>query len=342
MTGFAFPAWDVVQRKAARHALAAVVQRALKPVPRGSAVLVAASGGADSTALAVVCAGVARRGGWRVALATVDHGLRTESGTDAAFVQALGAWMDLPVHHARVELARGAALAARAREARYRALAEALRKAGAVALLTAHHAQDQLETVLMRLVRGAGAAAAGGMPARRSLPEGGVLLRPVLERSREELRGLLQDCGVPWREDPSNADRARVRGRLRHEVLPVLESLRPGAAVRAARSARRVRGAAAALARRSALLLQGDGPWSRNQLRKAGSEALALALRGAEPGAKESTLERMVQAVRDDRRTPRRFRLGRFEWTVRAGDVVRTAVGAAGGARSRGSLAVDQ
>lgn len=337
-----FPAWESVRRRAARHPLAAVVQASLAKVPKGACVMVAASGGADSTALAVVTASVARRAGWSVELTTVDHGLRAGSAADADFVEALGAWMGVRVRRAKLRLTAGSAVAARARDARYRALARTASDAKAAVVLLAHHADDQLETVLMRLVRGAGAAAAGGMPSRRRLSDGVALVRPLLERSRAELGGLLQSCGVPWREDPSNADRSRVRGRLRHEVLPVLESLRAGAAVRASRTARRVRGAATSLRRRAAGLLSGDGPWARARLRKAGAQVLAVALRGAEPSAAEATVERRVAAVRDGVARPRRFTLGSCEWTVRAREVTRTPIVRPGVTGGRGSLAVDQ
>lgn len=170
----------------------------------------------------------------------------------------------------------------------------------------------------MRLVRGAGSRSAGGMPARRRLATGVTLLRPFIERSRAELRSLLEALGVPWREDPSNDDRSKPRGRLRHEVLPVLESMRPGAAVRASRAARRVRGAAAVLRARAARLMSGDGPWTRASLRRAPREALALAIRLRCGTGSEATIERAVEAIRSKQVEPRVFRLGTHALRVRA------------------------
>ena len=178
----------------------------------------------------------------------------------------------------------------------------------------------------MRLVRGSGPRGAGGMPARRRLAPGVTLLRPFIERSREELRALLAAAGVPWREDPSNRDRSRPRGRLRHEVLPVLESMRPGAAVRASRAARRVRGAAAALRARARTLMQGEGPWRRAALRRAPREALALAIRLRCAEGSEATIERAVEAIRCRVAEPRVFRLGACTLQVRA-QVVAFATG---------------
>ena len=303
-----FPSKSDSLRIASRSPLASVVHTSLKNIPAGSTILVAASGGADSTGLALLAAAVARRGDWVVCLATVDHGLRVESAQDAECVVALGAWLGVAVERCDLHVAPGPSVAARARNARHAALARMATNVGAAAVLMAHHAEDQLETVLMRLIRGAGAKASAGMPKARSLHGTIRLIRPLLERSVSEIRALLLQTGVPWREDPSNQDRSKPRGRLRHEVLPVLESIRAGAAVRAARSARRLQGAARALSREARGLLCGDGPWPRARLRKANSEALALALRKRFTDATESMLERAVQTIRSSGAQTKRFR----------------------------------
>jgi tRNA(Ile)-lysidine synthase len=284
-------------------------------------VLVAASGGADSTALALVTAAVAARGPWQVRLVTVDHGLRPCAVADADAVDSLSRWLGVSCDRRRVRVQPGSRLAARARAARYGEIEAAARESGATAVLMAHHAEDQLETVLMRLVRGAGAAAVGGIPATRRLRCGALLLRPWLERSREEGRALLARLGVPWREDPGNADRSRPRGRLRHEVLPLLEAMRGGAAVRASRTARRVRGAAAALRRRARGLLRGVGPWDRAGLRRASCEALALALRMRLGEVPETTVDRIVAAIRAREAEPRRFRVRGTSIVIRSREI---------------------
>lgn len=303
-------------RRAGRHALAPVVERALRAVPHGGSVLVAASGGADSTALALLAVAVAARGGWRVALATVDHGLRPGSTEDAAFVERIGAWLGVPVLRERVQVRSGGQIAAAARRERYRALAAMARTFSAAVVLMAHHAEDQLETMLMRLARGSGARAAGGMPASRRIVPGVRLLRPVLERSRGELRGLLEACGVPWREDPGNAGVERARGRIRHRVVSELEAMAPGAAVRASRAGRRVRAAAKLLARAARSLLAGEGPWERAALRQAPREVLAQALRLHARQAREAQVERCVRAIRASDTRRRRCLLGRRQLEV--------------------------
>jgi len=307
-----FPDRANALRAASRSPLARELHRALEAVPRGERIVVAASGGADSTALALLSVAVAPRGSWTIRLATVDHGLRDSSAGDADAVEALGHWLGIRCDRRRVRVQPGPRLASRARTARYGALVAAADDAGASTILLAHHAEDQLETMLMRLVRGAGPAAVGGMPMRRSLAPGLSLLRPLLERSRAECRALLERLGVPWREDPTNADRARVRGRLRHEVLPVLEALRPGAAVRASRAVQKSR------ARR---LLDGCGPWNRCDLRRSPREVLAQALRMRLPRASEASIERMVESIRSIASEPRRFQSHGDVLLVRAREV---------------------
>ncbi len=316
-----FPDRANALRAASRSPLARELHRALEAVPRGERIVVAASGGADSTALALLSVAVAPRGSWTIRLATVDHGLRDSSAGDADAVEALGHWLGIRCDRRRVRVQPGPRLASRARTARYGALVAAADDAGASTILLAHHAEDQLETMLMRLVRGAGPAAVGGMPMRRSFAPGLSLLRPLLERSRAECRALLERLGVPWREDPTNADRARVRGRLRHEVLPVLEALHPGAAVRASRAARRVRGAAAVLKSRARRLLDGCGPWNRSDLRRSPREVLAQALRMRLPRASEASIERMVESIRSIASEPRRFQSHGDVLLVRAREV---------------------
>jgi tRNA(Ile)-lysidine synthase len=187
-------------------------------VPPGR-VAVAVSGGPDSLAL-LLLATAARSG--EIAAATVDHGLRPESGAEAEHVAAICADLGCPHRILTVAVpAGGEGLQGEARRERYRALAGWMAQAGLSSLLTAHHADDQAETLLMRLLRGSGVAGLAGVRARLPLPgaEGGSLLfRPLLGWRREELATIVREAGLDAIDDPSNAneafDRVRIRRRL--------------------------------------------------------------------------------------------------------------------------------
>jgi tRNA(Ile)-lysidine synthase len=305
-----FPPLAAALLCASRHPAAAPLTRALRVVPRGGVVCVAASGGADSTALALLTRAVLSRGHWSMCLATVDHGLRAESPEDVRFVGRLAQWLQVPCHVETLDLARGASLADRARRRRYQALSGAAMRAGASVLLTAHHAEDQLETMLLRLARGAGPRAVGGMRAQRRLKSGVIVVRPLLESPRRDLAALLAKVGAPWREDPTNADPSRPRARLRAAVLPVLESLHPGAAVRASRAAGQLRASGARFEREARALMVGAGPWDRASCRRGGAALLAVRLRQLSPRAKEREIAAAVRAIRDRGAKPRELRVG--------------------------------
>lgn len=317
-----FPPLAEALLNASRHSCAAVLTKALKAIPRGATICVAASGGADSTALALLTKAVLRRGHWNMCLATVNHNLRDEAQREAEFAQRLAAWMDVPCSMLQVHPVAGAGVADRARKSRYDALSHAALQAGAIVILTAHHAQDQLETMLLRLARGAGPKAIGGMRARRKLKSGVVLLRPLLEVSREDLRSLLTRANVPWREDPTNTDVAKPRARIRAHILPVLESIHKGAAVRASRAGRRLRESGRLLQKTAQIVMTGVGPWPREQLRAHGPALLATALKRFDVEANERELEAAVAAMRDRVSKPRVFQVGKNSFSVSARQVL--------------------
>jgi tRNA(Ile)-lysidine synthase len=182
-------------------------------------IAVAVSGGPDSLAL-LLLAGAALPG--RVAAATVDHGLRPESTAEAEAVGRLCSLIGVPhrILGARVEPS-GEGLQAAARAARYAALAEWMDGESLGMLLTAHHCDDQAETLLMRLNRGSGVAGLAGVRAEGSVPGTGGrlrLCRPLLGWRRSELAALVAAAGVEAALDPGNSDerfdRARIRRRL--------------------------------------------------------------------------------------------------------------------------------
>lgn len=154
----------------------------------------------------------------RIAVLTVDHGLREGSAADADHVENLCRNMDVPCRTLRVSWPNGALTAnrqAEARAARYRALAKAAVLEGADFLLTAHHADDQAETLLMRLSRGSGLAGLTGIRRERLLEEGVTLLRPCLHLRSLDLHDAAVAAGFSIRDDPSNADPAYDRTRFR-------------------------------------------------------------------------------------------------------------------------------
>ena len=199
---------------------------------------VAFSGGDDSTALLTLLAELpAVRA--RLRAVHIDHGLHPESRSWARACRARCRLLQVPFATRRLRLARakGQSLEALARGARYAALAALLRP-GEV-LLTAHHLEDQLETVLLQLLRGAGLPGLAAMPAVAPLGTG-VLVRPLLGISRAQLQAVIQARGLRGLEDPSNADQSFDRNYLRRQVLPALLSRWPGAARTVARSARHI------------------------------------------------------------------------------------------------------
>ncbi|MFG1605839.1 tRNA lysidine(34) synthetase TilS [Actinoplanes sp. NPDC049265] len=192
------------------------VRSGLSSLPRGSLVLVACSGGADSLALAAATGFVAPRLGLRAGLITVDHGLQEGSAERAAGV--LSVFPDLsPTLAVRVEVVGPGGPEAAARNARYAALEEAAGEHRASAILLGHTRDDQAETVLLALARGAGPRGMSGMPQRR-----GLLLRPFLDVSRAETRKACAALGLTVWNDPHNHDPAYARARVRADLLPAL------------------------------------------------------------------------------------------------------------------------
>jgi tRNA(Ile)-lysidine synthase len=187
--------------------------------------LVALSGGADSVLLLHLVATAEPRP--RLLAVHVDHGLRGEaSRADARFCAGLCRALGVPLVLRNLTLdPSGPSLEARAREARYRVLLEVASQSGHRTLLTGHHADDGLETLLMRWLRGSTLAGLPGPRPELCLADGVRVVRPLRSLRRAEIRRLLADRGLAWREDASNADLSYVRNRVRHALLPELERL---------------------------------------------------------------------------------------------------------------------
>lgn len=199
-------------------------------------VCVALSGGVDSTALLAALSD-ARAQGLRLRAVHVDHRLQPASRRWSGHCRRLARTLGVPlrVSTVTVQRKRGGSLEEAARIARYRCLAAQLRQGEA--LLTAHTQDDQLETVLLQLLRGCGLAGLAAMPA--TAPFGtGLHVRPLLERTREEIEAWVRGRGIAWIEDDSNADERFDRNYLRWRVLPAVRARWSGVAAAVARSAR--------------------------------------------------------------------------------------------------------
>ncbi len=218
----------------------------------GETVLVAVSGGADSTALLYILTRLAPAWGLRLHALHVDHGLREASAHEADVVRELGPRLGVPLEVVRVTVSRRGSLEEAARIARYAALEAHADRLGAQRIAVGHTADDQAETVLMRVLEGAGVRGLAAIP-----PVRGRIVRPLLSARRAALVALLEEAGIGWIEDPSNADLKFVRNRIRHELLPVLAGAYDADVVIALTGvARRAREAVEALERMGTLELE--------------------------------------------------------------------------------------
>jgi tRNA(Ile)-lysidine synthase len=206
-------------------------------VARGECLLLAVSGGGDSMGLLHASAWVSQRLGFRVVAHGVDHGLRADASLELDTAERLAAGLGVPFGRTRISVPEGGNLQARARVSRYAALGNAARAAGASAVATGHHADDRAETLLLRLLRGAGPAGLAVMPAQARLPSEVPedaplkLFRPMLSARRSEILVYLERHEVKFHEDPSNAKPRFLRSQVRHELMPLLERLSPSMVV---------------------------------------------------------------------------------------------------------------
>jgi tRNA(Ile)-lysidine synthase len=211
--------------------------RAPPPAP----LLIAFSGGRDSTALLHACCTLRAakvRAFKDLRAVHVHHGLQASADHWALQCLALGERVGVPVEVTRVLVARqGRGLEAAARAARYEALAQAALRQRVGLVLTAHHQDDRIETFLLQWLRGAGVDGLAAFPSARAFADGTVkLVRPFIAVPRDDITAYVERHALPFSEDPSNEDTRLARNALRHQVLPVLAQLRPGFERAAARS----------------------------------------------------------------------------------------------------------
>lgn len=209
----------------------------LRPLVRpGARLVVGLSGGLDSVALLSVLADLAGPMGFSLRALHVNHGISPNAAQWALFCETLCAGLGVPllVEHARIGDTRALGIEGEARRARYEIFA---REHGDFIAL-AHHRDDQAETLLLQLLRGAGPLGMAGMPELRALPGSRAqVLRPLLAVARSEIEAWAREHGLAWIEDESNDDLELQRNFIRHRVLPLLEQRFPAARVTAARAA---------------------------------------------------------------------------------------------------------
>ncbi|MGQ9908039.1 MAG: tRNA lysidine(34) synthetase TilS [Candidatus Flexifilum sp.] len=221
------------QRRVRGAVLAAIRDQRL--IAAGAHVVAAVSGGADSLCLLHVLGDLQATFGFRLTAATFDHGLRGADGAaDAAFVVELCARWGIPCHAGRAaaplsERATGIGLEAAARRARYEFLLSVCQQVDADTVAVGHHADDQAETVLLRLLRGSGLTGIAGMTFIAPMPyaPGIRLIRPLLRLRRQDCAAYCAALEIAPREDATNADRDLLRNRIRLDVLPLLRDINP-------------------------------------------------------------------------------------------------------------------
>ncbi|CAN5847372.1 hypothetical protein BH11PLA1_BH11PLA1_14520 [soil metagenome] len=306
---------------------------------KGASLLVACSAGADSSALAIAL----RAAGAEMVLGHVMHDLRgraaVEADRDAALELARRLGVECDIAEVSVRERAGNA-EAEARRLRYGALARLAEARGVRFIATAHHAHDQLETLLMTMLRGGGVSGMAGVRAVRRLGPGLHVIRPMLDGGPVEARELCRDAGWVWREDGTNADRegGGLRSALRARVVPELLRLRPRGALGAVRTAAAVADAATAVERAASELTgrveigatsaHGERVrmFQRRGLRACGPHEVRLWVRQVAGAAKarqatRTQVEGAARVIRSARGEEKNLQVGGVTMVVR-GDVV--------------------
>ena len=274
-------------------------------VGRGARLLVGVSGGPDSTALLSALVELRESCVIEIHVVHVDHGLRPESGGDAAYVRRLCARWNVPVTVRRADVdalrrAERLSVEEAARKARHTVFLEQATATGAEAIVLGHTAGDHVETVLLSLLRGAGLRGLAGMAERAespfTLPDGGrmPIIRPLLGVTRAEVMHYLSGRRLRPRQDASNADPAHLRNRVRHELLPLMEDTRGGAAEAVGRASEDARRAL------DYLESQADSVWRDACVWAEGNQSVRIdrgVMRVAHVALRHVVLERAVVAM---------------------------------------------
>jgi tRNA(Ile)-lysidine synthase len=314
--------------------------------------ILACSGGGDSVGLALGLAAAVSKPRGIFTIAHIVHDLRPreEALADRDTAAALAETLGLPFVEATIAVRpEGGNAEAAARRLRYQALAALAARHRCHFIATGHHAQDQFESLLMALLRGSGTRGLRGIAPSRSVPSPSGrairLIRPALDLDTADLRRLCTQAGIVWADDATNRDTTRLRAALRHQIIPQLEELRPGAAKRAARAARLIAAAEGVVADQVVALLNAGRPaqapaaeaslvWPREALRDERSVILGALLRHAaaklagrrgQDRLGTRALAPIVRALRDTATDPRTFPLAGLTLTINAHHVTMTS-----------------
>lgn len=195
-------------------------------IPSKGRVVVAVSGGPDSMALLHVLAILGKKMKFEVVAHAVDHGLRASAKKELDLAARFARELGIELGRTKLRVEKGGNLQARAREARHAALERARVSAKADVIATAHHADDRAETVMLRILRGTGARGLAVLPFKALHAP---LVRPLLAARRDDIDRHIRRHEVPFSIDPSNADPRFLRARVRHELIPLMNELNPGA-----------------------------------------------------------------------------------------------------------------
>jgi tRNA(Ile)-lysidine synthase len=216
--------------KSTKQQVLADLQKLTKP---GSGLLLAVSGGSDSTGLVYYSALFAKKLRLKLAIGFIDHGLRKGVDKEFALVDRHASNLGIPVHYAAVASEKVAdagstgSIQGWAREVRYGLLAEMANNLGMDYIATGHTRDDQAETVLLRIIRGTGLDGLAGIPEKRDLANGLTVIRPLLNVTRQDIRTYLTAIKAKWVDDPSNIDPRFLRVRIRHELMPLMSAMQP-------------------------------------------------------------------------------------------------------------------
>lgn len=299
-----------------QHEVVTRVRRALERECYGqdATIVAGVSGGRDSMALMVALAVLAEQNviGQSV-VAHVHHHRREAADAELETVRQGATELGLAFEAAHLD-GDSKATPAGLRGARYAALSKIARGHNAVAVATGHQAEDQLETILLAIVRGAGPRGLVGMEPRRVLDGNIDLIRPMLEVSRAAAGDLCRSAGLHWCDDPTNSDPATLRGALRRDVIPALTAMRPGVAMRISQST--PLRAAAADALDCACVPATGGAWVRQHLADVdeGIRRASVYLEAARfcnaDALSSSSIQAVSAAIVDHRDHRRTFELG--------------------------------